>query len=417
MRSLCLVFALILMSTAAIARDYHSEILSALKHLETSQALPGGPYEPGQWPTNVTAILAPSLLGAGIWGKPYPEPTIFTTATIVSVLRQIQDQDPSYESIGPMIDKAVRSYKAYEEPPFYNFYPLRKRNGAWVRGPRSMYLAPYMRGLANIPPDADSTSVAYLSLGTPIPKKVLSAFAQFRDVDRKSHYYNREIGLQNTGAFMTWLMDEKDPNMPHKTGHPELGPRIPFGTNDIDCIVNANVLNLLTSQKQTSLPGYQETCDMMKTIIDRRQYGTCGIYYPSDYLLAVRAAELKELGGRCLLSQNDKILWHILSTQHPNGSWSNSPPNRPDRIHSTALALTALMLLGDRNNPDHRARVARGVEYLLKNSQRDKSGNLYWKGQVFFSAVAQARFSVVWRSSSYTTVLTARALQLAEDFN
>lgn len=417
MRYLALLFTLAVASTALGGPDYHSEILSALKHLETSQTTERGAHEPGEWPTQVTAILAPSLLGVGRWGKPYPEATIFTTATIINVLRQIQATDPRYRpQITPLIHRATLGFSAYAIPPFYNFYPLRKRNGAWVRGPRNMYLAPYLRGLANIPPDSDTTSVTYLALNTPPPSAVVNAFARFRDLDRKPHYYDRYLGVINSGAFMTWFMDEKGPTMPRKTGHPELGPRIPFGRNDVDCVINANVLNLLAAHQKTQTPGYEEACQYLRSSIDKNQYGTCGIYYPSNYLLPVRIGEFHELGGRCLQDYNAKVLQYVLDTQHPNGSWSNSPPNRPDRIHSTALALNALMMLGNPNNPEQRKQVRRGVDFLLKNSRRDSQGHLYWKGQVFFSAVAQARYSVVWRSSSYTTVLAARALQLAENF-
>ena len=417
MRYLCLFFTLFAASVAFGGPLHHSEILSALKHLEISQAAKRGAYEPGQWPTQVTAILAPGVLGVGRWGKPYPEATIFTTAAIINVLRQIQTDAPRYRpQIAPLIRRATRGFSAYSIPPFYNFYPLRKRNGAWVRSPRSLYLAPYLRGFANIPPDSDTTSVTYLALNTAPPPSVVNAFARFRDLDRKPHFYDRSLGVINSGAFMTWLMDEKDPEMPRKIGHPELGPRIPFGTNDVDCIINANILSLLAAHGKTKTPGYEEACQFLRSSIDKNQYGTCGIYYPSNYLLPVRVAEFHALGGHCLKSYNAQILQYVLDTQHPNGSWSNSPPNRPDRVHSTALALNALMMLGDTKNPEHRIQVRRGVQFLLKNSHHDSQGHLYWKGQVFFSAVAQARFSVVWRSSSYTTVLAARALQLAENF-
>lgn len=417
MRNFSLLLSLIFMASTALARDYHTEILSALKHLELAQAQTRGTYEPGQWPTDVTSILLPSLAGVGRWGKPYPEATIFTAATIVNVLRQIQTEDPRFRNLtGPMIQKAIGGYGAYSIPPFFNFYPLRQRKGVWVRGPRSFFLAPYFRGLANVPPDADTTSVTYLSLESPLPAQVLAAFTRFRDVDREPHFYNNDLGVKNSGAFLTWLMDEKDPEMPKKFGHPELGPRIPFGTNDVDCIVNANVLALLAARGKTSLKGYAESCELLQTAIDKGQYGLCGIYYPSDYLLPVRVAELSELGGHCLQSRHQRVLQYILDTQHPDGLWTNSPPSRPDMIQSTALAVTALMMLGDRNNPDHRARVQKGIQFLLNQRRQDQKGNFYWKGEVFFSAVAQARYSVVWRSSSYTTVLAARALQLAEEF-
>lgn len=399
------------------ARNHQAEILSALRHLERAQTLYKGAYEPGEWPTEVTSIMLPSLVGVGRWGKPYPEATIFTTASIVGVLHEMHENDSRLNSIPPMIKKAIDGFGPFFQDDFFNFYPLRKRNGAWVRGPRGLFLAPYFRGLANIPPDADTNSVTYLALKAPAPEKVIQAFSRFRDVNRKPHSYNLRAETVNTGAFLTWLMDEKDPKMPHRFGNPELGARIPFGTNDVDCIVNANVLKLLTLQQRTEVAGYKESCRLLQTVIVRKDYGRCGIYYPNDYLLPLRIAELKELGASCIHRHAPLVLKHLLETQTPDGSWTNSPPNRPDRIHATAVALNSLLLLADRKNSAHRQRVDRAVNYLLQNLRRDKHGHKYWKGEVFFSAVAQARYSIVWRSNSYTTALAAQALHRAQQFS
>lgn len=419
MQHILTIFALLnvfLLSNVTEARSFRPEILSALKHLEDFQATTKGVYYPGQWPTHVSAILLPSLVGVGRWGRPYPEATIFTTAAIVDLLHQIHGTDPELMSIPLMIQRALEGFSPYSQGPFYNFYPPRRRNGVWVRGPRNIYLARYLLGFANIPPDADTTSSAYLALRSPAPDNVISALSRFRDLNRKPHYYNRRLGLRNTGAFLTWFHDESAPNPPGNFSRPERGPRIPFGTNDVDCVINANVLKLLTWQKQTTGPGYQAACQLLKKSIEQKKYGRCGVYYPTDYLLPLRVGELKELGATCLTTHHNQVLRFLLETQNPRGFWVNSPPNRPDEILSTAVALNALLLLGDRQNARHREQVRRGVEYLLRNSRRDQAGHLYWKGQVFFSAVAQARYSVVWRSSSYTTVQAARALQLAEDF-
>lgn len=398
------------------ARSYQPEILSALKYLESTQATRAGDYEPGEWETEVTSILLPSLVGVGAWGKPYPEATIFTTASIVSILREMRDNDPHLSIIPPMVDKAIDGFAPFYMEPFFNFYPPRKRNGAWVRGPRSMYLGPQWRGLAHIPPDADSTSVTYEALRGPVPETVLQTFARFRDLDRKPHYYNRRRGTVNSGAFMTWLIDEKDPDMPHRYWQPELGPRIPFGTNDVDCIVNANVLKLLARHQREDIPGYYESCKLLETAIEHSEYGRCGIYYPNDFLLALRVGELKHLKSACVRSQEARVLDYLLETQAQDGWWMNAPPARPDRIQATVVALNSLLLLGDPKNSLHRERVRRAVSYLLAHSRRSRHGHMNWKGQVFFSAVAQARFSVVWRSNAYTTALAAQALQRAEVF-
>jgi hypothetical protein len=411
------LFLVLILALPSFARDYHSEIVSSLKYLERQQVDHKGDYEPGEWTTEVSSIMLPSLVGVGIWGKPYPEATVFTTASIVDILQDLYEKDPQLKPIPDMVTKAIEGFGPFIKDDFFNFYPLRRRNGAWVRGPRGLYLAPYFRGLANVPPDADSNSMAYYAMRTPAPEKVLQSISRFRDVNRDPHWYNRRCEAVNTGGFLTWLMDEKDPNMSKRFHSPERGSRIPFGTNDVDCVVNANVLKLLIFQKRTEMPGYKEACEWMRTLIVRKDFGRCGSYYPSDYLLPLRIAELQEMGARkCLNGHEPRVLKFILETQSPEGWWENDLPNRKDRVHSTVLALNTLALMGDPNSPDHQKRIDRAVKFLMRNARKDSRGNLYWKGEVYFSAVAIARYSIVWRSSPYTTALAIQALQRAERF-
>lgn len=404
------------LAAAAPALSYDSEIRSALRHLERSQIQERGAYDPGQWPTTVTSLRLPALVGVGRWGKPYEEATVFTTASIVDILKSMYREAPELEVIPALVARAEAGFAPYHVGPFFNFYPLRKRNGVWVRGPRRFKIPRFFLGLAHIPPDADTTSVTYMALRAPLPEPVIEAFSRFRDVDRRPHFYNRDAGNINTGAFLTWLMDETDPRMPRRYWSPEAGARVPFGRNDVDCIVNANVLKLLTYHQLTQVPGYQDSCRLLETAIRKEDYGYCGIYYPTDYLLALRVGELKELGAVCLRAQEPEVLRYLLRTQARDGSWSNVRPNDPDPIQSTALAVNALMLLGDKENPAHRQSVSRGVRYLLTHSTRDAKGNLYWHGQVYFSAIALARHTVLWRSTSYTTALAAQALLRAQNF-
>lgn len=429
----CYISSLMLLfcSSFSLGASYRPEIKAALNYLASVQVKKQGAYEPGQWPTTVKSIFLPGLLGAGRWGQFYPEATNFTTASIMEVLGGMYLEDPSLPLIPEMMDRAVQSFPVFYQDPLFNFYPLQKKKGVWVRGPRSMYLARYIRGLSHIPSDADTTSLSYLALNYyellkqqrteaafihKVSPQVFKAFASHRDVQRKPHYYNRHFGYKNTGAFMTWLMDENDPEMPGMMSPPEAGPRIPFGRNDVDCVVNTNVMKLFTWARHTQMPGYQQACDYLKTTIDQRAYGICGIYYPNRFAPILGVAQLQELKAPCLKSHYGKVLYYVLGTQDEDGGWTNTIKSRADRIQSTALALNALTILGDPQNRIHRHVVRKGVKYLLAHAQRGENGSLYWKGQVFFSAVAQARFTVVWRSNAYTTALAAKALLAAEKF-
>ncbi|MBC7372294.1 MAG: hypothetical protein H7326_12050 [Bdellovibrionaceae bacterium] len=438
MKNILLILAStsILLSTplSVAATSYRPEIQSALQFLERSQYVNDttetGPYEPGQWDTEVKSILIPSLLGAGVWGKKYPETTNFTTAMIVETLGSMYQQEPSLRSIPKMSAKAIAGNTAFRQGALFNFYPPGIHKEVQVRGPRTMFLAPYIKGLANVPADADSTSMGYLALNSfemqkngarnfaylsDVPEETFETFSKYRDVSRPAHYYNRMLGYKNTGAFMTWLMDDRQ-KMPGVLAAPQKGPRIPFGRNDIDCVVNTNVMKLMTIAGRTSQPGYKETCEYLKGTIDRGAYGFCGIYYPNSFSEVYGLAQLLEMKTSCLESHEQKLLDFILATQDQDGGWTNPKPARADRIQSSVLALNALAILGNPKNPEHRERVHRAAKFLLANSLRNDNGDLFWKGEVFFSAVSQARFAVVWRSNAYTTVLAARALLLAEKY-
>lgn len=428
------LFAFIALTSSlaqAQAHDYHPQIHSALSFLADAQVKKKGDFYPGQWSTYVTSILFPSLVGVGTWGTPYAEPTAFDTASVANIISDMYFSDPSLKEIPPMVDKAAGSYARYYVGSLFDFYPPKLVNGVVIHNPHRMKLGKLFVGFANVPADADSSSVTYVAMNNnklmqmgathrelviPVPEEVYSAFSTYRDLNRKPHFFNRYYGNFDTGAYMTWLMDEKDPNMPGSTAKPEKGPRIPFGINDVDCVVNANVLKLMTLARHFKDPGYQESCDFLKRVIDKNQQGLCAPYYPNRFEATMEIARIRELGPSCLQDHDESLLTDLLSSQKKNGSWENGPPNRYDVVQTTALALNSLLLLGSPHNPDHRARVEKAVEYLMSQARKDAKGHLYWNGEVFFSAVAQARFTIVWRSTPYTTALVTKALLLAEKF-
>ncbi|MNJ98442.1 Prenyltransferase and squalene oxidase repeat protein [compost metagenome] len=431
--SLFALVGLFVLTSSANATQgrYHREVTSALDFISAYQSDGRGRYDEGQWIARVTSYV-PSVVGVGKMGVPFDEPSAFVAASIANVLAEIYFLDPTYREIPPMVEKAAAGFTKYRWGDLFNFYPPKTYKGKKVRGPRYMYLARQWQGFANIPPDADTTSVSYTTLHylkalehnaepqsfqAQIPSDTVEAFSEFRDLKRVPHVYNATQGHVNTGAFMTWLFDEKNPRMPRNIfANPGKGTRIPFNYNDVDCVVNANVLKLLTYARKTEGRGYKASCSHLNRVVRLKQYYFCGMYYPSYYALPYTIASLIESGADCLNSSKDRLLHYLLSKQKPDGSWRNSFVARPDYVQSTAWALNALMVLGDKKNPSHQRRVARAVKFLLRNSYKDDKGRLFWSGQVFYAATFIARYPVVWRSSAYTTAVVAKALVHADSW-
>ncbi|MGZ3773991.1 MAG: hypothetical protein ACXVCY_04980 [Pseudobdellovibrionaceae bacterium] len=411
------------------ASRFEKSIRSALQFLSHEQIIGNTKgYDPGQWRSQVTSYT-PTAVGIGRFAEPFEEPTVFVTSSIANVLAETYEINPRYSEIPPMLNRAAEGLTNYRWGDLFNFYPWKTYHGIKIVGPRFMYLAPKIQGALYIPPDADTTAVTYTFLhylariergrtsqteSTSLPSEVLNAYANFRDLNRKPHPFNLAQAQINTGAFLTWLNDENDTSMPEIFAPVEKGPRIPLHTNDVDCEVNANILKLLTYTEETRMDGYQASCRHLNNIAQQHHFFSCGLYYPSSYILPYTMAIDINAGALCLNPSKEQILSYLIFKQHNNGSWRNNLLARPDYIQSTLWALNAVMILADPTNEFYRRRVQRGIEFVMSQAKTNPRGLLYWPGEVFFDGPLISRFPIVWRSTAYTTALAVKALVLAD---
>jgi hypothetical protein len=277
-------------------------------------------------------------------------------------------------------------------------------------------LFPIWKGFTNIPNDSDSSSAILMSkvlyekvMGVKVenPNEALKQMSQYRDLNRHPMYYNRWEKRRNTGAFMTWLFDEKDPAMPHFWfAKSEQGTRIPFNKNDVDCVVNANILKLLAALNQ-QIPGMQESCDMLNSMVEKDESDTCGIYYPNTYNLGFALGSAKTFGNQCISPANEQLMVsRIVSQRQEDGSWTNIGNIWKDETLSTAFALHAILTLDSNPSSETRWAVYHGLRYLLRSAKL-KSGSYEWQEDNFFTATAAARSLLMWRSKAYTHAVIA----------
>jgi len=403
--------------------DSIDEIMdSSLKFIAAEQTTKNdGIYVPGEWPTHLYSTLVPILVGVG---KPFghdQEPTDFTTGSVVNQLAAIYLDHPHLKQIPHLIAKAVPSFQRYREGDMYNFYPPRMWKGVRVHQPADMTLGGIWKGFTNVPQDADTSSIVYTALyynsviqkkAFALPEDAKASFAAYRDVARRPYFYNKGEDQADTGAFLTWQFNEKSATMPHFWfADPKKGVRIPFNRNDVDCVVNLNVLRMLALTQNKDLPGHDEACAALNTMIDKDQQYTCGIYYPNTFNLAYSSANVHHAGDNCMEKNQDKMVEFIMKEQTADGGWYNDENVwKDDRIQSTAFALNALAEYGDISDIRVQDSLKYGVSFLLRNMQTSKQGHLYWQGEVFFTAIAIARSLVVWKSNSYTTAVAMSAV-------
>jgi len=386
-------------------------------------------YVYGEFPTTIKSTLVPVLAGVGKLFGEDQEASAFTTASVLNVLAQtyldfpyLQKTSSPISEIPKVIQNGVQSFERYSAGETYNFYPpYVDKNGHKQRRPIDMKVLPFWFGFTNIPNDADTSSVALTAqlfnakinhTNFKISQKALNEFSRYRDIDRTPMFYNKSQNRSHTGAFMTWLYDENNPNMPRfYFAGPDKGERIPFNRNDVDCIVNANVLKMSSLSGQSNFSGTKESCSMINDMIARDEHASCGIYYPNTFNLAFAMASAEKAGNKCLTDDSKKLMIDkILSLQDGyTGAWTNDKNIWQDPILSTAFALSALIHYGNKNETRIYYALLYGTHYLLKELQTDN--NIYkWEADNFFTATAIARSLVMWRSEAYTNAIVSHVL-------
>lgn len=138
------------------------------------------------------------------------------------------------------------------------------------------------------------------------------------------HFYNVIRGANiYTGSFMTWFGKESlltpwswIPSNRNSSSKQS----IPFGANEVDCVVNSNVLNTLAAYDKKQTPGFSDACRFVNKAIRKKKFSSCGVYYPNHYELHYTSAKALVAGADCLEESRDGLVDHIISTQLTDGS-------------------------------------------------------------------------------------------------
>jgi hypothetical protein len=421
----------------------NTSIHSSLEFLRKTQySKKSDYYEPGEWRVVMKSYLFPSLVGLGrSFSRSTEEPTTFATASIMNLLSESYLRDPDLKDVPEMLNKGLNSFSRYREKEIFYYYPMVEFKDVRIHVPADpRYVPRSMISLALVPADADTTAVSHLAMAFhqqilnptkiftyKVPEETLSTFREFRDTNRDPHIYNKLDGVKNSGAYLTWFQDENDG--PSKTLFQSInkdykhGYRIVFGANDVDCVVNANILRLLTLTKNTHLDGYKESCELLNQSIlttvsgFSSQIKYCGLYYPNSFGALYSISNVYQAGAKCLERSRDKAIQIIFEGQNEDGSWVNDKGiGREDRIQSTASAISALLNYLDVSDRKYERVIERGIRYLISAQQLSEEGDKYWEGEVFFSAGPAARNTILWRSDAYTTALALSALVKSKSY-
>ena len=437
----------------ALKKELTTSINLGLQFLENTQIqfTDTGHFYKGEWKT--TMQMNKSFFYLGSKKRKADDSNCFSIASIHNALAQIYLVDSNYTSILKMMDLSFNQILSYRKGNSFNFWNLLtpkiklKKDDIIgeqkpIRRPTNFVLkSKYINNAANIAEDADDTALGYLAIAlhnqifddvcsnnskTRSTDSLDIVFDTYRDINRNNrHWYNHLRGNDHeTGAFLTWHGDEyefKNWNILktayHNTiwfnkksecyPHPYI-PYIPYGSNDLDPIVNANIISSLWGSNDTSALGIKDAIDYIEYKSDKNQ-DKIGIYYSNRYHFSYAVSEAYSNGALELDSAMLNLVEFINSNQNKDGSFSSRRRlNKKDIIQSTAYALNALVNYGDFKNGRIINSIESAIVFLLSQSKTDESG-LYWPGGVFFSGGTVIRNILVWKSDAYTTAIILKA--------
>ncbi len=427
----------------SVLRQHINMGLAFLTEQQHKETLYGKYYE-GEWPNYMSLDRPFLLLGTG---STYEDSNCFTVAGIYNILADIYIKHPEYDNIKPMLLKAYPRIKQFKHKLSYNFWnalpPLmnHKKNtiapvGTLVRRPTNYPLrSRFINKAANIVEDADDTSFGYLTEllhqkifgGDSLTHRdtIANLYDNYIDKNRANiHAYNAVNGnVYNSGAFTTWHGKEYAFKtyshmkailhfaiflFPFSASYPHAYvPYIPYGTNDVDAVVNCNVLHCL--QQYNAIEHTKAAKDALAFIEKKaktKKYDRVGVYYPNRYHFPYAVGKLYASGIAGLENSKKNVIDFLLKKQQKNGSWhAMQKLRKKDALQSTIYAVHALLNLHQHlNDPQIYTAVTRGMQYIMANTKY-VNNQCYWKGGVFFSGGTVVRSNLTWKSDALTTAI------------
>jgi len=411
--------------------EARATLAGAVQYLDQTQqkvsAPDGEDFFSGEWPSYMMTTKNIRFVGRSHHGG--YDSNNFTVSSIHNILAPIHQRQPWLTQIPAMLDLSMERILSYRTGDSFNFWPLLPpktystniRGFEKIRRPNHFVINhPTLEAGCNVPNDADDTAVSFTAMrnynevrpekSVEVPKDIGSIFAPWRDDNRViPHFYNFLTGVTRTGAFMTWLWPERALN-PITYWPSKRRLYIPYGFNDVDCVVNANVLNALARYSELDTPGVEQACEFVNWAFESGHQNTCGVYYPSPYNPHYVVAKAYHAGATCLKPALDRAVSEILEKQQADGSWASHIEG--DAVHTGLYALNTLLYAGDTQSRGTGPAIDAGIRSALQSRQVRENGTVAWEPGVFFSGGTFARYWIFWRSEPYTTALGAEALSL-----
>ncbi|WP_435357242.1 hypothetical protein [Emticicia sp. SJ17W-69] len=419
--------------------------LTYLSEKQCTETIAGKQYA-GEWEAFMEMKEAFLYLGGR---NKYRDSNCFTMAGIHNILAEIYLADTSQKQILPMLRKVFPEVLSYSTGTQFNFWKKLPPNQdlKWGKETKQLVHRPtnfrlkgrFINNAANVANDADDTALGNLAIwynqkifGKNDSLKMANptTFDSFLDKNRKNrHWYNYLFhGFKNSGAYMTWFGQEAEFEnwhfyknalhnliffLPISIAYPHpYKAYIPWGTNDLDVVVNANVLTYLSKNNlRQASTGSEAANRLIEKHTKRGRWNRMGIYYPNRYHLHFAAARALAAGDTGLLPTSQFLLKHLVKTQNQDGSYeSKKIVNKRDILQSTAYATLAMLYLKESGVDIPKSLIDKSI-YFLYTQKGEENKQVWWNGGVYFSGGTVVRNLLYFTSDAYTTALVSMAFQ------
>lgn len=425
-----------------------SQIDSALRyilHTQVKETMVGKQYA-GEWSVDMHLTTAYFFIGKK---QKAQDSNCFTISAIHNALAEIYLLDTTKKELLPSLQLAHEDILTYNENNRFNFWkqlpPTRNlklfnepKPQPLVHRPTNFHLRiRFIHNTANVPEDADDTSLGNLSayynnkiFGSKNTLASYKKFDEFLDEKRRNRnwfnvFFHRDA---NSGAYMTWLYPEYEYNrwnflkttintilifVPGSTARPEAyEPWVPFGANDVDVVVNANVLAYLAKTKQLEKSrGHKNAVELIENRLNKNFWYNNSVYYPNQFHIHFTVAKAFASGAVGLRKSSEIILTDIIEKQNADGSFqSQSYINHFDKVQSTVNALSAMIDCKKMGLAVPDSSMEKAVRFLLSQKKANEN-QLNWEAGVYFSGGTLLRNILFWKSEAYTTAAIANCFQ------
>ncbi|HET6244155.1 MAG: hypothetical protein H0V01_07255 [Bacteroidetes bacterium] len=372
-------------------------------------------------------------------GKSAYDSNCFTTTSVHNLLAEIYLNYPNFEIIPSMLEPAMENILLYQSNSTFNFWhnlpsvnPIQRskhveNNQKYMqhRPNNFIFKSKFMNKCANICNDADDTALGFMALKLNnqvknklmldsaflVPDSIGHYFSRYRNLKRKkTHYYNFFFGKKKylKGTFCTWFGEETPFTgisfLPFSSRQNQY---IPYNSNEVDCIVNANILLALSHFGELNTPGVKEAVIMLKNNLLTSNCNYCGIYYPSEFTLHYIISQLIAQGMTDFEDYIPVMVDRLTKNQRDDGTWRTKI--KGNELQVTLYALIALLNIDQVEKHNTLPFIEKSMNFIL-NQAIENENQVHWPGGVFFSGGTVIRDSFLWRSDAVTTALALTAI-------